>query len=422
MRSIIEKNRLMLKYNNAIPNDTNVKVLLCISFFILLTALIPVISALGVSPGRTTIDFEPSLQKSVEFTVFNSEHKDMQLLFYAKGNLSNYITLQQSSASFLPTDDSKTFSYIIKLPEKVETPGRYGADIVILEAPELGVKQRDTYIAASLAVVTQAVIYFPYPGKYLEFDIESIPSGSKTLLIFPIRNRGKLDIGNAKANIDIFTSSGKKAATIESDAKAVKSEQTEELFAELSDLSPGEYKAVVIVVYDGESIQKEKVFVVGSDVIEIESIEVNDFTLGGIAKFNILAKSNWNAELKDVTVQLLVYNEQDEIMADVKSPQYTIPTGSKTNVVAYWDTIGVKEAEYKGKLIIHYGGKESEKSVKVGVSRNNIFISGLTGFVAFNRNEKSIFNTKNLLIGAVVLLVLINIGWFIILRRRKKKD
>ena len=49
---------------------------------------INLVNAIGVSPGRTTINFESGLQKDVEFTVFNNEKKDMNVVFYVEGEFT----------------------------------------------------------------------------------------------------------------------------------------------------------------------------------------------------------------------------------------------------------------------------------------------------------------------------------------------
>jgi hypothetical protein len=61
--------------------------------FILLFAILLISSAfaLGVTPGRTTIDFSPNLKQTVSFEVINSEGKDMRLTgMVVNGELDKY--------------------------------------------------------------------------------------------------------------------------------------------------------------------------------------------------------------------------------------------------------------------------------------------------------------------------------------------
>jgi len=53
------------------------------------------------------------------------------------------------------------------------------------------------------------------------------------------------------------------------------------------------------------------------------------------------------------------------------------------------------------------------------VSENNIEVIGATGLAIFPKKSK--FNLQNILIFAVVILILINIIWFIVIKRLLKK-
>ena len=50
-----------------------------IILLIALFLLVDKVSALGVSPGKTTIDFKPSLERTVELRVLNNEQKDVSI-------------------------------------------------------------------------------------------------------------------------------------------------------------------------------------------------------------------------------------------------------------------------------------------------------------------------------------------------------
>ena len=80
-------------------------------------------SALGITPGRTTMDFEPGLEKTVSFTIFNDEHKAFDAYVYIEGDLRDYITIDQDRFSFSESDNSKGFTYRVKLPQKLDPPG-----------------------------------------------------------------------------------------------------------------------------------------------------------------------------------------------------------------------------------------------------------------------------------------------------------
>ena len=108
------------------------------AFVALLLSLsfLPGVFAIGISPARITMDFEPGLSKTIEYIVFNNENKVLYVEMYKKGDLSQYITLHQISASLQP-GEAKTFTFDLKLPQEISTPGVHDNRIGAIEsAPE----------------------------------------------------------------------------------------------------------------------------------------------------------------------------------------------------------------------------------------------------------------------------------------------
>jgi hypothetical protein len=295
-------------------------------------------------------------------------------------------------------------------------------EIVAVEVPSG--QGGETFVGATIAVVSQLHIYVPYPGKFVEADLNILDAteNSTATFIIPVISRGKLGIGEVRAVIDIYKL-GEKIATLETDHHPLDSGKRTELSSKWKiDVSQGDYLAKVTVFYDGESTRFEEQFTIGEKRINIESILVNDFQLGEIAKLRILIENKWNQELKSVFANLLVYNEQEQVMADIKSAAEDIPALGKKELIAYWDTVGVKEGEYEGKLMVKYGEKSTEKDLILKVSEDSLDIVGL-GYAI--RKEPTGIKLTTILIILVAILVIANISWFIILRRflskRKKK-
>ena len=182
------------------------KILIFILVSLLIVLTVQNVSAIGITPGRTTIDFEPNLQKEVSFSVTNAEQKAMSIVFYAKGELKESVSLNQDRASFSSGESSKSFSYTISLPAEFDRPGLHTAEIVAQEVPEDS-ELDGTVLGATVAVVTQVYVNVPYPGKYLEFDVEVIEasSGQLTTFLIPMISRGKLNIQKVKTKIEIYS-------------------------------------------------------------------------------------------------------------------------------------------------------------------------------------------------------------------------
>ncbi len=390
--------------------------------FILGLLTLQSVSAIGITPARTTINFEPGIHKVVNFSVLNSEHKDMSVSFSVKGALAQYITLSQEVADFSSSEGSKSFTYTIDLPASFENPGKYEGEIVVMEYSR-NVRESGTLVGAALAVITQVHVYVPYPDEYLETDLKIVSSeqGSNILFLVPVTNRGKTDVSNVKAVIDIYSPSGEKVATAETISEPLKKLERKELSTTwFANSAPGTYTANATVSYNGKEILISKEFDVGEVLLEIKEVVVDNFQLGEIAKFDMLIQNKWSHEVQDTYVSVIVYGSQGETIAEFKTPNQDFQPLQEVRLPAYWDTVGVNEGLYEGKLILHYGEKKkAEKNIQLQITDSSLEVLGLTGRVVIR--GKGGLNLTNVLIAVVVLLVISNAVWFFMLKKRKKK-
>lgn len=404
-----------------IKNIFNLKKMKNLTLILLIIMLsISSINALGITPGRTTLDYEPGLEKEIVFSILNSEEKPLKIQFSIEGELKDYITLSNTSAEFSALDYSKDFRYKIKLPESIaKNPGLHTAEIVALEIP--GENSQGTYVGATVAVVSQLHVYVPCPGKCIDADLNAQETDLQgiTTLIVPIINRGQQKIDEAKAKIEIYTLSGEKLDEIETSGASIEPGKRTELAAKWKPVSEGEYLGKVKVFYDGELMEFEKKFTVGEEVLNIERIWVNEFTLGEIAKLRILVENKWNKDLNNVFSNLIVYDNRNAEMANVKSASENIPSLTKKELIAYWDTAGVEEGEYNGKLIVMAEEKSTDKNLLLNVRKDSLDISGV-GF-AINPEGGEGTSLTTILIILIILLILGNLSWFVFFKRMRSK-
>jgi hypothetical protein len=396
-------------------------ILFLLGIFLVLFGL-QTLFALGITPARTSIDFQAGLHKEVNFSVLNTENKDMSVTFSVKGNLAQYITFEEEFADFSSSESSKSFTYTVDLPEGFDVPGRYEGEIVALEVSK-DVKEEGTFIGAAVAVVTQIHVYVPYPEEYIEAELKVVSSeqGSNTLFLIPIVNRGKKDVSEIGAVIDIYAPSGEKIATINSKKESLKKLERKELSASwVANVSAGVYLANATISYNSKELVLSKEFNVGEILLEIKEVSVKDFELGQIAKFELLIQNKWSHQVNNTYVNILIYDSQGRTLADFKTPNQDFQPLQEIRLPAYWDTAGVSEGLYEGKLVLHYGEtKKSERNVQFRITNYEIEVIGLTGKVIVK--NKGALNVTNVLIAIVVLLVLSNVIWFLRAKHIKKK-
>jgi len=379
--------------------------------------------ALGVTPGRTTFDFEPGVEKEVVFTVMNSENKDMDLIVLVQGELNQSIALSEVSFKMSASEASKTLKYKVKIPAGL-SPGQHMSEVVVIQLPGKS-ETSEAFIGAAIGVATQISIFVPYPGKYAEagFNVIGPESDGKITFVIPVISRGNLDLVRVRGTIDIYGALNEKIKTLETNEIQVPSGQRKEIAAvwDASGVTPGPYRAVATVLYDESTLSIEKQFNVGTRLLELAGMEVNDFSLGEIAKFEMLVENKWSEAIKGAYAQMIVYDASGATMADFKSSTYDILPLSKSLMTAFWDTAGVKAGTYSSSLFLRYGQQSEQRDLKLDVSSNNINIVGV-GYVISKGNAAGGGNgLVTILVVAVIILVLINAVWFLILRKKLSK-
>ena len=229
-------------------------------------------------------------------------------------------------------------------------------------------------------------------------------------------NFGNQKIVNAKGIIDIQSLTDDKVFTINTKLDSIGSQDKKEFQATWNGpIELGRYYAELTLTYDGKVSYAELIFEVGEKNLEVIDITVKNFRLGEIAKFNILVDNRWSEEINDAFVELIILDLSEEIDR-FKSASENIPPLSVMELTAFWDSAGVEEGEYNFKIILNYEGKKIEKIVKTVISLNSIKFDFFgTGAVVANGPG---MDTSKIVI---IVLIIINIGWFIYFRKRKKR-
>jgi len=375
----------------------------------------------GISPARTTLDFQPGMEREVSFDVINSEREDVSFVFLAQGDLSEYIFSDVSSGSILASEESKSFTYSLKLPELLE-PGLHKGEVVVMQLPDEE-SSGGSQVLATLAVATQIYLYVPYPGKYAnaKLYVYGANVGEVVKFVIPISSAGEFDLTSVRANVDIHDKAGEVVDSFNVGPIGILSGQQRELVYNWDANVPvGDYVAKVMVVYDDGTVSLEEKFSVGSEKLVLQEIWVDDFSLGEIAKLEMLVENKWSENITDVLIETEISNDRGGVVSEFKSSDYDVEGFSKEVFVSYWDTAGVIEGDYDAEVSIKYGEKMSKENLVFEVSENELVIVGL-GYVISGDDGMGPNSIVVILMAAVVLLILMNLLWFLLLRKRLKR-
>lgn len=398
--------------------------------FLMLAALLFIIMltqnalALGITPGRVTLKFEPGLHQEIAFKVVNNEHKDMRVMFSIAGELANYITLNIPSltVSFKADEAEKNLAYAVDLPEKMIS-GEHEVKIIATELAPVGAEE-GVQVGATVAVASQLLVKVPYPYRYarLRLTVSESDVNETTSFYVEVENLGRLNLEDMQAKIEIFSATDKKIAELNTDAKTIASETKAELVAKwTANANPGNYLAIASLEYDAnKTAAAQAKFAVGTLIVDVIDISVESFHLGDIAKFDITLQNKWSENVSNVYATLQMQNESNYLIADVKTPSVELLPLSINVLNAYWDTAGVQEGTYDGKIIINYADRVLERKLKSRLTLNSIKVDilgvGITAKVTAAEAGK-----RNLMLVIVILLVLTNIAWFAYFKRRERK-
>lgn len=384
---------------------------------ILLLIIVPAVLSIGVSPIRKVVDYEPNKEVDLSIKVTNDGQQDIKALVYARGELQERIGIVDSLLSITKGSDAVA-RYKLNMPPKFDTPGVHKTDIVVMEYPKSFGTEEGSMVTATASVVSELWLRVPYPGKYIEGQLFVNSKESQTDFVINVMNFGKANVAKAKATIKILGATYEEIARLETNEISLESKGQGKLVGKWDhDVNPGTYRAVVEIAYDQKKLVIEENFDIGSLYVEIKEIEVRDFTLGQIAVLDILLESKWNQPIKDVYGELSVLDNTGTEFSRIKTAAIDLSSNGQGTINAYWDTKDIKVGTYDLQLLIHYGEKVTEQIIETEVGIDSINTNlGLTAQVVAAPGIAK----ENILTILVIILVLVNVAWFVFFVKKKK--
>jgi len=374
--------------------------------------------ALGIAPATESLSFEPGLERTFSIKVINRDGKEVKALITAGGELGEYVELNENYVYFSEGEKEKKISYTIRLPEGMEEPGPHRAEIMVMELPpEEGGGM--TKVSAILSVTYVLTVNVPYPGKYAKarLFVSGFKLKRESNFLVEVENLGSLTIF-AIAVIDILGPLGEKITTLTSDEVSIDPKEKEVIAVKWIPEIQGEYFARVDVIYNDHSTRDEKKVTIGELMVDIDSISTGEFSLGGIAKFNILVENKWNREIPDVYAEVTIKDRGGKEYTRTKTASSKLEPFGKQMLIAYWDTERVDQGDYVMSVVLHYEGTETTKEFDVKVFLDKIEVA-LVGMIVEGPSEEPEIPTVYIFTFVVIILSVMNIVIYMKLRGRR---
>ncbi|MBW2965250.1 hypothetical protein KY363_07370, partial [Candidatus Woesearchaeota archaeon] len=350
-------------------------------FFLALLMLSSTVTAIGVAPSKRIFDYRPG--ETVKYTVdiVNNAHEDLEVILYARGEMSDKVKLSQQMLKLSSTDESSRVDVEFVMPE-ISKAGQHEIDIVAVGTTPTEQAQ-GSVVKADLAVVSKLVVDVPYPDLYLEADVHILdtPEGQPVAISIPVFNKGSKEISSLKAEVEIKDSKGATVARAEAESVSLGKGKTAKLTAQTEALQSGEYTATAKVKYDGKETEASTRFNVGELNLQVRSLVVDSFSLGGVAKFDILLYNSWTTDLKNVYAEMQITGQDNKVYSEFKTVATDVAPKGVGRLEGYWYTQDVAPGVYNAKITLHYANKISQKLFQLDVYPDRIVTRevGVTG-------------------------------------------
>ena len=398
--------------------------------FVVITLLILLstsVFSLGVAPARKLYNYQTSIiSGSIE--VRNTESKDTNLIVYASGEYSEYLQLNEQILKMNADESSKKVGYTLNLPSNLK-PGRHEIKIHVSEASSGASSSENNEMKTLNSVTALVFIDVPYPGKFLEgrLNVNSGTGTDVTSFTVSLFSKGDEKIEDIQGTIIIKGPTNEEITRVNTNTILLDVKASGKIVASLDqDLNSGLYYAEAVINYDGKQFTLREVFNVGDKELKITDLLFESFKLGGVAKVEVLVDSLWNKQIDNVHAEVDVIDEKDIIVENFHTITKNIPAMSSERLSGYLETTNLNVGNYDFNVKLLYEKKQTEKLFTSVVNADNIQItdsSALAGKVAGSGPDSGTGKDRTLsfLIIAVIVLIVINVFWFIVLKKIKKK-
>jgi len=330
-------------------------VLFLITFFVACMFNCFNVSAVGLGPAVTRVNFQPNLEFSVDYMVIDVP-SDQKLEVYAEGDLAEYVLFDKTNLT-----GEENFKATIKLPPHIEKPGPNVLHIGLIEAVEKG-----GTVGGRVGVVVVIVIRVPYPGKYAEVSVsvDNVNMGEELNFRVNVNNLGLENI-NARTDVEVY-SGEEKIETLELGEKYIAT-QTAEEFAKkhnTTDYKPGPYKAIAVVNY-GKITKAETEFKIGSLFVNVTNW-TTEIIEGKINPFDIEIESLWNTKIENIYAEVNVTGNGESVDF-FKTPSESLNSWTKKVIEGYLNAEKMKTGVYEANITLFYEDASTEKIIEIKV-------------------------------------------------------
>ena len=386
--------------------------------FLVLTLLLQVVSAVGISPAKKYISYVPGESETNTIRIFSDGLSEVDIILHVQGDIAQYIELEKEFIEIKEGQKQAELKYTLNMPDEPLEPGMHDGHIIAFEVPK-GKDISEVGVGAVIAVSSMVKLRVPYPNKYAEANlyIENAEQDGDVGFLIPIFNYG-VESFETYAKIEIYGATYEKIDEFYTDTLTLQPNEDGSLDGIwTADVNQGNYKAVVTIYYGEENIRLEENFDVGSLYVKILGIEVDDFILGEIIQFDVLIENMWGTEVDGVYAEIVFKDKIGNEYGRFKTAEEDLGKYGTGELNAYWDTNGLNVGEYYMDVTLKYEDKITQESIKTFVNLDSMTTDMLMGNVVRGKGE---INQNMIIMLGLIVTILLNVFGIVYFKKNRK--
>ena len=359
----------------------------------LLLLFVNEVHAISIAPSTFDIEFQPGKVINLTFSVANKD-KDDKLTMHVGvlGELNESFKIIGEDSDILDPLERRNFMAELTLPDYL-SPGTHKAFFTAFEGASNITNIQG--VSATANVQTIVIVRVPYPGKYIDAEVianDAEPNG-KVEFDIDVISRGEEDINELYGIINIYDFDSNEVDTIQTDTINLESNGQRHIvkYWDVGNVSLGDYKVMINILYDGESREFPTSFRIGDIYIELLNVTTDTIVKDGIEKVGVIARNYWTRDINNAYLELTLKNNIGEVLQTVKSENINFKQWETKEVNVFVDTRTLNVGSYNSNFKIYYEGKENELNFVLNIIKKNFY-------------ENKLLIT---LLGVVIVLILI---------------
>jgi hypothetical protein len=361
------------------------------------------VSAIGISPDRTNIKFEPFKEGEFNIIVINTYDENITMAVELEGKLARYFNIEENTSD-IEKGGMKRFVITYKFPHEIATPGKN-----IMKIKVRKVAKKGQGISAVLNVISTVNVEVPYPEKYITYDfsLKSANIGQNLDFKFKVNNKGLKNLFVIRPVVDIYKKDDLENQIRQFKGNVFKIDVDGSVVADFSinstELGEGEFFVDAHVNFDGfESKHRNLSFGVGYEDVEVYN-HTKKVLVGGIREYSVYLKNMWNSLVEDVYLEAYIEDKGKHLTKKFVSHTVNLKPLAIEEVPVFLDITDIPPGKYTVVVDIYYGELVKQEKLTIKID---------DGFEITN---------SMILIFILVLLVAIDIAWMVAEGRIKSK-